>query len=67
MSRTQACAGSSQISQARSAPGPGHDVEVVEVGVRGSDGRAVPAVRHEHDVTGAHLGEHVDRALVEVP
>ena len=41
----------------------GHDVEVVQVGVRGGHRRAVPAVRHEHDVTGAHLGEHVDRPL----
>ena len=38
--------------------GTGHDVEVVQVGVRGRDRRVVPAVRHEHDVVGAHLGEH---------
>ena len=50
-------------SARRSGPGPASDVEVVQVGVRGRDRRAVPAMRHEHDVVGAHLGEHVDRTL----
>ena len=50
-------------------PGPlgtraGHDVEVVEVVAGRGHRRAVPAVRHEDDVAGAHLGEHVDRPLV---
>ena len=39
----------------------GHDVEVVHVVAGGSHRGAVPAVRHEHHVTVAHLGHHVDR------
>ena len=42
---------------------PGHDVEVVQVSVRGRDGGTVPAVRHEHHVAGAHLSDHVDRPV----
>ena len=38
----------------------GHHVQVVEVVARNRHRRAVPAVRDEHDVAGAHLGEHVD-------
>ena len=37
-------------------PGPGHDVEVVEVVAGRGHRRAVPAVRDEHGVAAAHLG-----------
>ena len=50
VSRTQAWAGSSQISQARS-PRAGHHVEVVQVVAGRRHRRPVPAVRHQHDVT----------------
>ena len=43
--------------------GSGHDVEVVHVVAGRGDRRAVIAVRHQHDVAGAHLLEHLDGAL----
>ena len=43
--------------------GAGHHVEVVQVVAGRGHRRAVPAVRHEHDVAGADLGEHVDRPV----
>ena len=42
--------------------GPGHDVQVVQVVARRRHRRAVPAVRDQHDVTRAHLGQQVERA-----
>ena len=49
-------------------PGPfgarsGHHIEVVHVIAGRGDGRAVITVRHQHDVAGAHLFEHLDRAV----
>ena len=43
--------------------GSGHDVEVVHVIAGRGDRRSVIAVRHQHDVAGAHLFENLDRAL----
>ncbi len=40
----------------------GHHVEVVQVVAGRGHRGAVVAVRHQHDVTGAHLFEHLDRA-----
>src|SRR5215210_7654623 len=45
------------------SPGPGHDVEVVQVVSRRGHRGTVPAVRDEYDVAGADLGEHVDRPV----
>ena len=60
--RIQAWAGSSQKRQARSARRARHHVEVVQVVAGGGDRRPVPAVRDEHDVARADLGQHVDGA-----
>ncbi len=61
-SRTHECAGSSQISQSRS-PGSGHHVQVVQVIAGHRHRRPVPAVRDDHHVPAAHLGQNVGGAL----
>ena len=59
-----ACCGSSLISHCAFGAGAGHHVQVVHVVAGRRHRRTVPAVRDQHQVAAADLGQHVDRPVL---